>query len=59
MADNTQKQAVFALLASIILIALYVWFRFTQVMFGFAAILALVHDVLVTFGRAGAQFVCG
>ena len=32
------------------LIALYVWFRFTQVMFGFAAILALVHDVLVTLG---------
>ncbi|HEX4150370.1 MAG TPA: protein translocase subunit SecF, partial [Pirellulales bacterium] len=50
VADNTQKQAIFALLASIILIALYVWFRFTQVMFGFAAILALVHDVLVTLG---------
>ncbi|HEY5311290.1 MAG TPA: protein translocase subunit SecD, partial [Pirellulales bacterium] len=48
VAGNTQKQAIFALLASIILIALYVWFRFTQVMFGFAAILALVHDVLVT-----------
>ncbi|HEX3657402.1 MAG TPA: protein translocase subunit SecD [Pirellulales bacterium] len=50
VADNTQKQALFALIASIILIALYVWFRFTQVMFGFAAILALVHDVLVTLG---------
>jgi SecD/SecF fusion protein len=56
VADNTQKQAIIALLASIILIALYVWFRFTQVMFGFAAILALVHDVLVTLGALAVSY---
>ncbi len=31
-------------------IVLYVWFRFQNVVFGFAAVIALVHDVLITIG---------
>ena len=48
VADNTKQQAIYALLASILLIAAYVWFRFTQLMFGLAAILALFHDESIT-----------
>jgi SecD/SecF fusion protein len=56
VAGNTKQQAVVALLASMLLIGAYVWFRFTQVMFGFAAILALVHDVLVTLGALALSY---
>ena len=56
VADNTKQQAIYALLASILLIAAYVWFRFTQVMFGLAAILALFHDVLITLGALALSY---
>jgi SecD/SecF fusion protein len=48
VAGNTQVTAVYALLASMIMIVLYVWLRFQNVGFGLAAVVALVHDVLVT-----------
>ena len=50
VAGNTQLQAANALLASLVLIIVYVWIRFQQVSFGVAAVLALVHDVLVALG---------
>jgi SecD/SecF fusion protein len=50
VAGNTQLQATYALLASLVLIVVYVWIRFQQVSFGFAAVLALIHDVLVALG---------
>ncbi|OYV90423.1 MAG: protein translocase subunit SecF, partial [Planctomycetia bacterium 21-64-5] len=50
VAGNTQLQATYALLASLVLIVVYVWIRFQQVSFGVAAVLALVHDVLVALG---------
>jgi SecD/SecF fusion protein len=50
VATNTQVQATQALLASLALIVVYVWIRFQQVSFGFAAVLAVVHDVLVALG---------
>ncbi|MEX2121877.1 MAG: protein translocase subunit SecD [Pirellulales bacterium] len=50
VAANTQWQASYALLASLFLIIVYVWIRFQQVSFGFAAVLAVVHDVLVALG---------
>ncbi|HEX3871780.1 MAG TPA: protein translocase subunit SecD [Pirellulales bacterium] len=56
VARNTQEQAIIALLASIILIMVYVWFRFTQVMFGLSVIVALVHDVLVTLGALAVSY---
>ena len=48
MAGNTKVTAVYALLASLLLIVLYVWVRFQNVAFGLAAVVALIHDVLVT-----------
>lgn len=48
VAGNTKVTAVYALLASMLMIVLYVWLRFQNLAFGLAAVVALVHDVLVT-----------
>src|SRR5262249_43950107 len=48
VARDTQLIAVYALLASMLIIVVYIWIRFQNVIFGLAAVLALVHDVLVT-----------
>jgi SecD/SecF fusion protein len=50
VAGKTQLQAIYAVLASLVIIVLYVWVRFQNLMFGFASVLALVHDVLVAIG---------
>jgi len=47
VAGNTKVTAVYALLASLLMIVLYVWVRFQNVAFGLAAVVALIHDVLV------------
>ncbi|HVX10122.1 MAG TPA: protein translocase subunit SecD [Pirellulales bacterium] len=56
VAGNTQLQATYALLASLVLIVVYVWIRFQQVSFGFAAVLALIHDVLVALGGLAVSY---
>lgn len=50
VAQETKQSAVIAMLASLIMIVIYIWYRFENVYFGFAAVLALAHDVLVTLG---------
>jgi SecD/SecF fusion protein len=50
VAGKTQLSAVYAILASLAIIVLYVWIRFQNVVFGFAAVLALLHDVLMAVG---------
>ncbi len=50
VAVATRYQAVYAILASWVLIILYLWIRFQGVAFGLAAVIALVHDVLVMLG---------
>ena len=47
VAGNTKITAIYALLASLLMIVLYVWIRFQNVAFGLAAVIALAHDVLV------------
>jgi SecD/SecF fusion protein len=47
VAGNTKITAIYALLASLLMIVLYVWVRFQNVAFGLAAVVALIHDVLV------------
>ena len=44
-----RTNALLALIASWLLIILYLWWRFDLV-FGIAAVIALVHDVMITFG---------
>jgi SecD/SecF fusion protein len=50
VAVNTRYQAIYALMASWVLIILYLWIRFQGVAFGLAAVIALIHDVLVMLG---------
>ncbi len=50
VAGNLQKTAIAALLASLLGIIGYIWLRFQRVVFGLAAVVALVHDVLITLG---------
>lgn len=50
VAGDMQSKAVAAILVSLLCIVGYLWFRFQNVSFGLAAVVALVHDVLVTLG---------
>jgi len=47
--SELRTKAVLALIASWILIILFLWWRFDLV-FGIAAVIALIHDVVITFG---------
>ena len=47
IADDIKKSAIWAVIFAILVIFLYILIRFKRMAFGFAAILALVHDVLV------------
>ncbi|WP_166822954.1 protein translocase subunit SecD [Thalassoroseus pseudoceratinae] len=48
--DEMQQSALMAMLVSLVAIVAYIWFRFQRITFGLAAVLALVHDVLVVLG---------
>lgn len=50
VANETKWSAFYAVTASLIMIIVYMWFRFEKVYFGIAAVSALAHDVLVTLG---------
>ncbi len=56
VAARAQQQALFAMIASLIGIIAYVWIRFQNVAFGLAAIVALVHDVLVVLGAIAISY---
>ena len=50
VANETKWSALLAIAASLIMIIIYIWFRFEKVYFGYAAVAALAHDVLVVVG---------
>ena len=50
IAGETSNQAILAIVASVIGIVAYVWIRFQNLAFGLAAVVALVHDVLIVLG---------
>ena len=56
VAGETQRIAVMATVASWAIIAAYLWFRFKSWTYGFAAVLALVHDVLVALGAVALSY---
>jgi len=47
VAGDTQLQALYALLISLVGIIVYVWFRFSNLVWGLASVVALIHDVLI------------
>ena len=60
VAKDTEQTAIEALLVSIIMIVVYIWIRFQNVIYGIGAVVALVHDVLVTVaGVALSYYVAG
>ena len=50
VAEEMQNSAILAMLFSLVAIVGYIWFRFQRIDFGLAAVVALVHDVLVVLG---------
>ncbi len=48
VAGDTQLTALYALIASMVMIVVYIWIRFQNVIYGIGAIVATVHDVLIT-----------
>jgi SecD/SecF fusion protein len=50
VSGNMKVQALYAILVSFVGIIAYLWLRFQKVIFGLAAVVALIHDVLVTLG---------
>ena len=50
MAGNMTTAAIAAVVASLAGIVAYIWFRFQGVIYGLAAVIALVHDVAITLG---------
>ena len=47
---QAKKQAMVAIVLSLVAIVAYIWMRFGTARYGFAAIIALVHDVCITLG---------
>jgi SecD/SecF fusion protein len=47
VATDTQLGALKAIFLSLVMIVIYVWFRFENLSFGVGAVIALLHDVLV------------
>ena len=45
-----------ALFASLLCIIGYIWFRFQRVIYGLAAVVALIHDVLITLGAIAVSY---
>lgn len=56
VAGDTQVLAAYAMFISLIAIVAYIWFRFSSLMFGLAAVVALVHDVLVMLGMLALSY---
>ena len=48
--SELKDRAVGAIFVSLVLIILYIWWRFKRIQFGIAAVAALFHDVLITLG---------
>ena len=48
--SELKQAAMLAMVTSMLLIILYIWWRFKEVSLGIGAVIALIHDVLVTLG---------
>jgi SecD/SecF fusion protein len=53
VAGDTQRDAFLATLCSIIVIMIYIWFRFGDMKYATATVVALIHDTLIVVGAVG------
>ncbi len=56
VAGDTRDLAIIALVTSWIAIVIYIWIRFQKVVFGLAAVVALIHDVLISLAAVAVSF---
>ena len=56
VAGDMIGRALGALFASLLCIIGYIWFRFQRVIYGFAAVAALLHDVAITLGAIAVSY---
>lgn len=56
VASETSTLALIATVASWIIIIVYLWWRFHSFTYGLAAVLAVVHDVLITLGAIAVSY---
>jgi SecD/SecF fusion protein len=56
VASETRTLALMATVASWVIIIAYLWWRFHSFTYGLAAVLAVVHDVLVTLGAIAVSY---
>lgn len=56
VAGETRTLALIATVASWLIIIAYLWFRFKSLTYGLAAVLAVVHDVLITLGALAVSY---
>jgi SecD/SecF fusion protein len=56
VAGETRAKAFLAIVASWLIIIAYLWFRFKSLTYGLAAVIAVVHDVLITLGAVAASY---
>ncbi|APW61584.1 protein translocase subunit SecD [Paludisphaera borealis] len=56
VAGETRTLALIATVASWIIIIVYLWWRFHSFTYGLAAVLAVVHDVLITLGALAVSY---
>lgn len=56
VADDMRNVAIASIMGSLLGIVIYIWVRFQHVFFGLAAVVALVHDVLITLGALALSF---
>ena len=59
VSEEMSNQALLAMGASLIIMVFYLWFRFFEFRYGFAAMVALLHDALVAFGITAAANALG
>jgi SecD/SecF fusion protein len=56
VAGETRTKALLATIASWIIIVAYLWWRFRSFTYGLAAVLAVVHDVLIALGAIAVSY---
>ncbi|MGZ3316026.1 MAG: protein translocase subunit SecF, partial [Isosphaeraceae bacterium] len=56
VASETRTLALIATVASWVIIIVYLWWRFHSFIYGLAAVLAVVHDVLITLGAIAVSY---
>jgi SecD/SecF fusion protein len=49
ISNEMRRDAVIAVIIAVVCMLVYIWFRFSDVRFASAAVLALIHDVLLVF----------